>query len=89
MGALLTQISGSLTVFWFKSRQGYKVHELVFFQAGLNQCSENTSSAFELLMGIGSMGPSNRELQINSLDILIPWALNSLQLLFCALDPLL
>lgn len=92
MGALLTQISGSLTVFWFTSPSSYKVHELIFFQARLNQkqWSGNTSSVFELLVDIGSMGPGNREPEINSPDdILIAWALNPLQLLFCALDPLI
>lgn len=56
MGALLTQISGSFTVFWFTSPSSYKVHKLVFFQAGLNQkwWSGNTSNVFKLLVDHGT-----------------------------------
>ena len=68
MGTLLTQISGSLTVFLFTSPSSYKVHELVFLQAGLNQkrWSGNTCNMFEVLVDIGSLGRGNKEPEINS-----------------------
>lgn len=78
-------------MFWFTSSSCCKGHELGFFQAWLKQkwWFRSTPNLFKLLMDNGNTGSGSNEPEINSPGILVVWALNPLQLLFCALDLLL